>query len=227
MSKIKDIPIYERPYEKLELYGEESLNDSELLSIIIKNGTKKLSAIEIAQKLISTNAEKENDLSFLKDISINELMKIDGIGRMKAIEFKAICELLKRMDKPINEKKLKIKSSLDVANLLMHELKELKYEVVKLLMLNNKNILQKIKTVAMGGSNSASFDIKQLLSEPVKLQIPKIIVVHNHPSGDPTPSKTDIEFTKQLYITSKMLGIELIDHVIIGNEMYENIILKG
>lgn len=227
MSKIKDIPIYERPYEKLKLYGEESLNDSELLSIIIKNGTKNLSAIEIAQKLISTNAEKENDLSFLKEISINDLMKIEGIGRTKAIEFKAICELIKRIDKPINEKKLKINSSADVANLLMHELKELKHEVVKLLMLNNKNTLQKIKTIAIGCSNSASFDIKQLLSEPVKLQIPKIIVVHNHPSGDPTPSKTDIEFTKQLYITSKMLGIELVDHVIIGDGIYKNIILKG
>ena len=182
MANIENMPIYDRPYEKMLLYGEESLSESELLSIIIRTGTKKLSAIQIAQNIILKNSENYNDFGFLHQLSINELMKFEGIGKIKAIELKAIGEIVKRIQKPINENKLYIKAQKDVVNLFMEELRYEKVEIIKLIMLNNKNKILKIQRIASGNSEGITFDIKQVLSEPIKLQIPKIIIVHNHPS---------------------------------------------
>lgn len=227
MGKLKNIPIYERPYEKIMLYGETALSDSELLSIIIKNGTKSLNAINIAQNLIVRNSMIFNDLRFLQKISIEELMSFEGIGKVKAIELKAVGEISKRIETPINQEKLIINSRHDIVNMFMEELRYKEFETVKLIMLNNKNIIQKILTIAIGNSDGVILDIKQVLSEPIKLQIPKIIIIHNHPSGNPEPSKKDIEFTKKLYEASKLMGIELLDHIIFGDGIYETIIWKG
>ena len=109
-------------------------------------------------------------------------MKFEGIGKIKAIELKAIGEIIKRTQKPINENKLFIKNQDDVVNLFMEELRYEKVEILKLLMLSNKNEVLKIKKIASGNSEGITFDIKQVLSEPIKLQIPKIIILHNHPS---------------------------------------------
>lgn len=182
MANIKNIPLYERPYEKMILYGEESLSESELMAIIIRTGTKRLNSIQIAQNIISKNSNKYNDFRFLQQLSINELMKFEGIGKIKAIELKAIGEIIKRTQKPINENKLFIKNQDDVVNLFMEELRYEKVEILKLLMLSNKNEVLKIKKIASGNSEGITFDIKQVLSEPIKLQIPKIIILHNHPS---------------------------------------------
>ena len=179
--KIKELPISERPYEKLELYGPEMLSNSELLAIIIKTGTKEENSVGIAQKILSLNNNQEN-LSFLCDISIEELTQIKGIGRVKAIQLKAVGELTKRISKPINKKQIKIKTTKDVANLLMQELRYEKRELVKVIILNNKNIVLRIITVALGGSNFASMEPSIVLAEAVKIGAPKIILVHNHPS---------------------------------------------
>ncbi len=181
--KIKELPISERPYEKLEMYGEKTLSNSELLAIIIKTGTKEETAVSIAQKVLKLNqTENENDLRFLCSISIEELTKIKGIGRVKAIQLKAIGELTKRLAKPINKKEIKIKTTKDVAELLMQELRYEKQEILKVIILNNKNIVQKILTISLGGTNFASMAPKEVLAEAVKMQAPKIILVHNHPS---------------------------------------------
>lgn len=227
MAHIEKIPIYERPYEKLELYGESSLSESELLSIIIKTGIKNINAIQIAQNIISKNADRYNDFRFLQQLSIEELMCFEGIGRIKAIELKAVGEIAKRIENPINEKKLYIKSREDVAKLFMQELRYEKSEIIKSIMLNNKNKILKIQTIASGNSDGITFDIKQILSEPIKMQIPKIIVLHNHPSGSPKPSGVDIEFTKKLDNACMLMGIELLDHIIIGDGIFQNIIWKG
>ncbi len=227
MSNIKNIPIYDRPYEKMVLYGEEALSESELLSIIIKTGTKRLSAIEIAQNIILKNAVNYSDFRFLQQLSINELMQFEGIGKVKAIELKAIGEISRRIEKPISEKKLYIQSRKDVVDLFMEQLRYEKIEIIKLVMLNNKNKIEKIKTIAIGNSAGITFDIKQVLSDPIKLQIPKIIIIHNHPSGNPEPSNTDIEFTKQLDKACILMGIQLLDHIIIGDGIFQNVIWKG
>ena len=134
--KIKEIPETERPYEKLELYGEKALSNAELLAIIIKTGTKEETSVQIAQRILNLNYDPQmGELNFLKSITMEELMQIKGIGRVKAIQIKAICELAIRMSKPSNFKKIQIKCTEQLANLVMEELRFEKREYVKLFLL--------------------------------------------------------------------------------------------
>lgn len=223
--KMKELPISERPYEKLKTYGAEKLTNSELLAIIIKSGTKDYTAIDLANNVLKLNDNNEKeDLSFLQDVSISELIKIKGIGEVKAIQLLAVCELVKRINKPINKQNIKIKDAKDVAKLLMNELRYEKREIVKIILLNSKNIIIKIKDISYGGTNFAMIEPKEVLSEAIKLQAPKIILVHNHPSGDVAPSKADFNITDRIYEASGILGIQLLDHIIIGDNKYESIL---
>ena len=224
--KMKELPISERPYEKLEMYGSNSLSNAELLAIIIKTGTREESSVTIAQKILKLNKEQKDNLKFLQNISINELTKIKGIGKIKAIQLKAVAELNKRMSRPILDNKVKITCPQDVANLLIDELKNEKREIVKVLILNTKNIVDKILDVSYGTANLAIVTPKDVLAEAVKMEAPKIILVHNHPSGDPMPSKADMEITDRLIAASKLLGVELLDHIVIGHDSYESIFYR-
>lgn len=226
MASIKEIPSGERPYEKMLMYGEKSLTNVELLSIIIKTGTKEQSSIEIAQKVINENTNEFNNLRFLQNLSIQELMKTVGIGKVKAIELKAVGEIAKRISKPLTDKKIKIENSESIANLFLEEMQNEKNEILKLVLLDNKNIIKKVLTIAVGNEENISVNIKAILSEPVKMQIPKIILLHNHPSGNPTPSKTDIDFTKRILEAAEILDIKLLDHIIIGDGIYESMFNK-
>lgn len=148
--KMKELPASERPYEKAELYGANKLSDSELLAIIIKCGTKEDTSVGLAQKILKLGENKRNnDLRFLQELSIEELTKIKGIGKVKAIQIIATCELAKRMSKPIDSLKIVIRNTKDVADLLMDELRYEKNEVVKLLILNSKNVVLKILEIAV------------------------------------------------------------------------------
>lgn len=221
--KIKQLPSSERPYEKLEMYGAHTLSNAELLAIIIKSGTKEESSIEIAQRILSINHKEVDSLRFIQNISINEFMKIKGIGRVKAIQLKAVCELAKRISRPISSHPIQINSPIDVSNLLMNELKYEKREIVKVVILNTKNIVVKVIDICLGGANSAILTPKDALSEVIRIGEPKIILVHNHPSGDPTPSKADIQFTIKLRQAAELMGVELLDHIILGDEKFESI----
>lgn len=222
--KMKELPESERPYEKLEMYGANTLSNSELLSIIIKSGTKEDSSVVLAQKILNLKGtNKEKNLNFLYEISIEELTKIKGIGKVKAIQIIATCELAKRMSKPVNSMKIVLKSTNDVAKLLIGELKDEKREIAKLLMLNSKNVLLRIVDIALGGGNFANIEPKIILREPIQIGAQKIILVHNHPSGDATPSKEDERMTDRIYEAADILGIQLLDHVIIGNNQYTSI----
>lgn len=224
--RMKELPISERPYEKLELYGPEMLSNSELLAIIIKSGTKEENSVSIAQKVLNLNkANNKEDLKFLCNTSIEEFMKIKGIGKVKAIQLKAIGELTKRISKPIHSNKIKIKNTKDVADLVMQELRYEKREIVKVIILNNKNIVMRIMNVSFGGTNFASIAPKEVLSEAVKMGAPKIILVHNHPSGDTKPSQDDYRITDRIYECADIMGIELLDHVVIGDGTYESILM--
>ncbi len=221
--KIKELPATERPYEKLELYGEKMLSNSELLSIIIKNGTKEYTAIDISNKLLK---KINNNLRELQDLSIDEFTSIQGIGKVKAIQLKAMCELAKRMSRPINDSKIQIKNTKDIAGMFIDELKYEKREIVKLVLLNTKNIIIKIVDVSFGGTNFASLEPKDVLMEAIKAGAPKIIIIHNHPSGDPEPSLADFEITNRIEKASKIIGIQLIDHIVVGDEKYVSIFSK-
>ena len=223
---IKQLPELERPYEKLELYGEKALSNAELLAIIIKTGTKEETSVQIAQKILNLNDTQAQGLEFLQDISIEEFMQIKGIGKVKAIQLKAICELSIRMFETSNYKKIQVKTPNDIAKAIMYKMSFLKNEICKVIILNTKNEILKIKDVASGGTNFINISVKDILSEPIKMQAPKIMLAHNHPSGNSVPSKADINYTKQLYNTAKMFDIELLDHIVIGNKNYTSIFSK-
>lgn len=225
--KIKELPETERPYEKLELYGEKNLSNAELLAIIIKSGTRDETSVQIAQKILNLNYDPQmGDLNFLKGMSLEEFMQIKGIGRVKAIQLKAVCELAIRMSKPSNYRKIQIKSTEHVANLVLDELRFEKREYVKLFLLNTKNQILKCIDIAIGGTNFANVSIKEIIAEALKIKAPKIILVHNHPTGDPTPSQMDIKFTDKLYNAAQMFDIELLDHIVIGNMKFKSVFVE-
>ena len=223
--KVKEMPLLERPYEKLEIFGADSLSNAELLAIIIKTGTKSQSVISIAQQILKLgDSGPKESLRFLQDISINEFMKIKGIGKVKAIQLKATAELTKRIARPINNQMIKIKAPKDVVDLLMPELRYEKREIVKVLLLNSKNIVLRIINISLGGANFAYIEPKEVLADAIKMQAPKIILVHNHPSGDATPSKSDFSITDRIFDAAEILGIEFLDHIVIGDGTYESIL---
>lgn len=221
--KMKELPKGERPYEKLEQYGAEYLTNAELLAIIIKSGTKEETAVGLAQKVLKLNTQKEDNLRFLMNLTLEEITKIKGIGKVKAIQLKAICELAKRINAVSSYKEKQILCPKDIAEILMEKMQFEKQEILKVAILNNKNKLIRIKDIAIGGGNFVSTTIKSILNEAVKIEANKIILIHNHPTGDPTPSKQDIEFTKNVKKASEILGIQLLDHVVIGYGRYVSI----
>lgn len=226
-SKLKNLPIYERPYEKLEMYGAESLSNSELLAIILESGTKNETSIHLAQKILCLNNELDgNELRFLQSISLEELKKIKGIGRVKAIRLKAVFEISKRASKPLKYK-MTVNSSKDVAKIFMEELRYEKREIVKVVILNIKNKIIRIEDISLGGSNYAVIEPKDVLSEPVKMGASKIILIHNHPSGNSNPSPEDYQVTKRIGLCAQMLGIQLLDHVVIGDGEYRSAMEKN
>lgn len=224
--KIKELPELERPYEKLEIYGEKALSDAELLAIIIKTGTKQETAVELAQKLLSLNNTTEENLNYLNTLTIPELMEQKGIGKVKAIQLKAVGEIAVRMFKTSNYKKVVIKEPKDLADILMSGLAFKKEEIVKVVVLNSKNEILKISNVATGTTNFVNIPIKDVLYEPIRMKSPKFILVHNHPSGNSNPSKADIKYTKYLYEISKVMELKMLDHLIIGNMEYTSIFSK-
>ena len=223
MLPIKQLPISERPYEKLEMYGEKVLSNSELLAIILKTGTKNQTAVALAQNILSLNGEA--NIRALQDMSLQELQKIKGIGKVKAIQVKALCEIAKRMERPLNLNVV-IKGPKDVANLLINELRYEKKEIVKILILNTKNVLQKIVDISIGDVSSSTISIRQIFEEVIKTGMNKFILIHNHPSGDVTPSAKDNEVTKEIQKLSQIMGLEFMDHIIIGDGKFQSIFAR-
>ena len=221
--KMKELPELERPYEKLEMYGEKMLSDAELLAIIIKTGTREETAVQLAQKLLSLNNTTAENLNYLNTLTIQELMQQKGIGKVKAIQLKAVGEIAVRMFKTSNYKNMVIKCPRDLAKMLMSDLKLKKEEVVKVAVLNSRNEILKIEDIAKGTVNIVDIPIKDILYEPIRMKAPKFILVHNHPSGDPKPSEKDLVYTQCLYKTAELMGLEMMDHLIIGNMKYTSI----
>ena len=221
--KMKDLPEAERPYEKLEQYGAKALTNAELLAIIIKTGTKDETAVGLAQKVLKLNTDEKDNLKFLCDLTVEEFTKIKGIGKIKAIQLKAVCELATRINSVSSYKEKQILRPKDIAEILMERTRFEKQEILKVAMLNNKNKLIRIKEIAKGGGNFVAATIRSILNEAVKIEAAKIILIHNNPTRDPTPSKQDIEFTKNVEQASKILGIQLLDHIVIGDLKYVSI----
>ncbi len=225
--KMKELPESEKPYEKLEIYGAKKLSNAELLAIIIKTGTKQDSALTLAQKVLALNNKKsKSNLTSLRELTTKELTSIKGIGRVKAIQILALAELSNRMLTPIKTSEQKIKTTEDVATLFISQMSNEKREIAKVILLNTKNVIMKILDLSIGGTNYAVLEPKIVLEEAVKMQAPKIILVHNHPSGDPTPSEQDYQATDRIFEAASIMGIDLIDHVVIGKNRYESIMFQ-
>ena len=221
---MKELPKAERPYEKLELFGEKNLSNAELLAIIIKSGTKEETSVQVAQRILKLNNNYGDDsLNFLRDLSLQDLMEIKGIGKVKAIQLKAICELAIRMIKPSNYLETKITKQSDIAKMCIEEFKTEKKEIARVYFLNVKNIIMNILDIAVGGTNYVNVSIKDIVAQAVKLRASKIIFVHNHPSGISLPSKADIDFTDKLFNAVKMFNIDLLDHIIVSKKEYTSV----
>lgn len=220
---IKQLPELERPYEKLQWHGEEALSNAELLAIIIKTGTKEETSVQVAQKILTLNEAKSEGMNFLRNISLEELMQIKGIGKVKAIQLKAVGELASRMTMPAKLRKMNVKNPQDLANILMEELRFQRTEILKVVILNSKNDIIKIKEVAVGGNHFIEIPIKDILQEPIKMKASKFVLVHNHPTGDATPSQKDLDYTGRLMKAANLVGIQLLDHIVIGDKTYTSI----
>lgn len=222
---IKELPLCERPYEKLESYGSEQLSNAELLAVILKTGTKEYTAVEIAQLILKKSADGR--LSSLNDLSLEQLRQVKGVGRVKAIQIRAVLELSKRIATSDGILRRTIKSSNDACSLMMEEMRYLKKEVFKAILLDTKNQVQKVVTVSIGSLNASIVHPREVFSEAVKCGSNSIIFVHNHPSGDPTPSEEDIGTTQRLNQAGSILGIKVLDHIIFGDGRYISLKERG
>lgn len=214
---MKDLPENERPREKLMKSGARGLSNSELLAIIIRNGSKGFSAIDLSNRLLSTNKQ---GISFLSDLSIEEITQIKGIGQCKAVQILAAVELGKRVVLENIDEKKKVTSPLDIVDFFMADMKNLKKEHFKIVMLDTKNHIIGVEEVSVGNLNSSIVHPREVYKQAIKRSSASIILIHNHPSGDPTPSKEDINITRRLMESGEILGIKVLDHIIIGNKKH-------
>jgi DNA repair protein radc len=216
---VKELPTSERPYEKCEKYGVSALSDAELLAVILRTGTKHVRAIELATNLLNFS-QAHSGLKGLNYLTMKELTKIKGIGRVKAIELVCLTEITKRMSKEIHLDKLKLITPQSVADYYMQDMRHLTREQVLLLMMDSKNKLIKDMIISEGTVNTSIMPTREIMVQAVKFDAVNIILLHNHPSGDPTPSTEDIRVTKRLMEASNLIGISLMDHIIIGDNRY-------
>ena len=213
--KLKNYPLEERPREKAFHHGIESLNNIELLALVLRTGNKQESAIELAQRVIN----EIGGFRYLHDINYYQLIQIKGIKQAKAIEVLAIIEIAKRLDKqPVAMSA--IKEPRDGYELLKNQLMFEQQEKVIVLCLNSRLEVIKEKTVFIGGNNISIISGRELFKEALICGSNRVIVVHNHPSGNPEPSIEDIEATERLYSMAKELDIDVVDHLIIGRSRF-------
>jgi len=193
------------------------------LAIIIKSGTKEKNCLELAKILLAQNNSGLASFKYIDSLSLEELKSFKGIGRVKAIQIKAVMEIAKRISKLPKDRVKKITCPKDVYDLLSKDMEEKQVEELRVIILNTKNIIKSVVTISIGAQSKAVIGIKELLNEPLKQMATSIIVVHNHPSGDSSPSKQDIDFTKKVCSSAKIFDIELLDHIVIGNNEYTSI----
>lgn len=210
----------EMPYEKFLKYGPESLSEAELLAIILRTGTKDCSSVELGRQILDLAASPHKGLLGLHHISVKDLMQIRGIGEVKAVKIKCLAELSMRMAKAENEPLLRFDAPRTVAGYFMEQLRHEEKEKVVLLCLDNKAQLLSQTVLSTGTVNASLISPREVFQYALKVQAVYIMLLHNHPSGDPKPSRQDMEVTKRLLQTGELMEILLLDHIIIGDNRY-------
>lgn len=209
---VKDMPEQERPRERMRAYGSSALSNAELLAVILGSGKQGEPVLQIAHRLLS----HAGGLKGLFHMSIEELQEVRGIGLAKACQLAAVMELGKRVSAN-QEEKTAIRQPGDVAALLMPRLRHLRQEEFQAVLLDSKNQVLAIETVFVGSLNASLVHPREVFARAIRRSAAALIVAHNHPSGDPTPSREDIEVTRRLLEAGKIIGIEVLDHIIFGD----------
>ena len=224
---MKNLPESERPYEKYVLHGEGALSDAELLAIILKSGTKEANSLDIAREILTGN---HNNLLNLYDLSYRDLMQYSGVGQVKAIQLKAVAELSRRIAQTNSGYRLRMDKPSTIADYYMEQLRHAKQEQLICAFFDSKcNFLGDV-TVSKGAVNYAYVSPRDIFRYAFDYEAVMIILLHNHPSGDSNPSEDDIRITRRIEKGAQILEIELVDHIIIGDNKYfsfkENELLK-
>lgn len=221
--RIRELPESEKPRERLRDLGPSALSDAELLAIILRVGIEGLNALQLAQRLLSDY----HGLSGLLRAGIEEIAAQRGMGDAKAAQLKAALEIGRRLLISAHEDRLQIRSPTDAAQLMLAEMSHLDQEHLRAICLDTKNRVQKVQTVYIGSLNSSMVRIGEVFKEAIRLNSAALIVVHNHPSGDPTPSPEDVLVTRQIVEAGKLLDIEVLDHLVIGQGRFVSLRERG
>ena len=220
---LRELPQEERPRERMLQYGAGALSHAELLAILLRTGTVSESALRLAGRILS----ESGGLRSLVDMSKDQLTQIKGIGDAKALQIQAGIELGRRLAKSAFAERVTIRSPKDIADLVSEDLRYLQKEHFVCLFLNTKNHLLAQETLSMGSLNASIVHPREVFRAAIKRSSASIICVHNHPSGDPTPSPEDIQLTHRLMEAGTIIGIEVLDHVIIGDQRFISLKEQG
>ncbi|MGX7406150.1 DNA replication and repair protein RadC [Aerococcus urinaehominis] len=212
LPKIHELPNEMKPRERLVINGERSLATYELLAILLGSGSKNRSVLHLAMDILKSF----NSLYALKQATYQDLLMIKGIGPAKAVELRAAIELGRRIYGASQEKMGQITSTDQAGQFFVSELHEFQQEQVHVMYLNTKNQIIRYQTLFIGSLNMSVAHPREIFREGVRLAAARLIVGHNHPSGDPSPSQADINFTQRLIANGELIGIEVLDHIIVG-----------
>lgn len=220
---IRDLAQSDRPRERLLTVGPQAVSTAELLAIILRTGLRGENVLRLGERLLL----EFGNLPGLARASVKELMRVNGVGEVKAIEIKAALEIGRRLVASAPEERPRVSTPVDAANLLMSEMMFLEQEHLRTILLDTRNRVLQVPTVYIGSLNTSVVRIGELFRAAIRENAAAMIVAHNHPSGDPAPSPEDIEVTRQLVEAGKLLNIDVLDHIVIGRQRYVSLKERG
>lgn len=221
---LKQLPESERPYEKLLLHGAEHLSDAELLAIIVKTGTKESNSLELAREILRSG---QGNLLNLYEFSYEDLLKIHGIGKVKAIQLKAVAELSRRIAKTNSGYHMKLKEPASIADYYMEQMRHCRKEILICAFFDAKCNFLGDALISVGSTNYAYVSPKDILRKALEKNAVLLVLLHNHPSGDPSPSEDDIRVTMRMRKCAELIGMQCADHIIIGDNQYYSFYEQG
>ncbi|MCL6580053.1 MAG: DNA repair protein RadC [Firmicutes bacterium] len=237
--RISDLGEGDRPRERLARLGAQALSNAELVAILLRTGTSGASALDLARRLLALGKDEgvsgpggpvnglgDPGLRRLATASLEELGRVPGVGPAKAVALKAALELGRRVANATTVRRA-VRSPEDVSNLVMEDMRYLDREQFRIVLLDSKNHVLGVRTVSVGSLSASIVHPREIFKEAIARSSAAIILVHNHPSGDPTPSREDVEVTRRLVEAGKLLGIEVLDHVVVGDNRYVSLKEKG
>lgn len=214
------LPKQEMPYERFLAFGAQSLTNAELLAIILRTGTKEKNAVQLSREVLGLYTRGATELSALHRMTLDDLMGIPGIGEVKAVKILSLAEISRRLVRERASRDLVFSSPSAVADYYMEELRHLETETAVLVLLDNKMALLREETLSLGTVNCTLLSPREIFLRALRWGAVNIMLLHNHPSGDPTPSEMDLEITKRICDAGRILGIRLVDHLVIGDRNY-------